>query len=105
MNLVPLDTRPDADQMISCPSCGDTSSIDRWPPTGKDHEAVTVHPDADRYDSPIGTRGGYVQIDLVCGCGQLFALVIGNHKGAEIMNLALRNGDGSWTNDRSAGKS
>lgn len=49
-----------------------------------------VFPDRDDYDSPIGTRGGYVQIDLQCSDGHHFALVIGNHKGAEIIGLARR---------------
>lgn len=72
---------------LACPECGDRS-IDRDNPAGGDHRAVVVYPDRDDYDSPIGTRGGYVQIDLQCSDGHHFALVIGNHKGAEIIGLA-----------------
>ena len=34
-----------------------------------DHTAVTVHRDRDDYDSPVGTRGGFTQIDLTCPGG------------------------------------
>lgn len=52
---------------------------------GGDHTAVTVHPDRDAHDSPIGTRGGYVEIRLWCGMGHNFRLVVANHKGAEYL--------------------
>lgn len=48
-----------------------------------DHTAVTVHPDRDAHDSPIGTRGGYVEIRLWCAAGHNFRLLVANHKGAE----------------------
>jgi hypothetical protein len=68
---------------VLCPHCGD-AAVDRadFVP---DHKAVTVYPDRDEYDSPIGTRGGYVQIDLQCMVGHGFALVVANHKGAEFL--------------------
>ncbi|GGS96373.1 hypothetical protein [Streptomyces violaceus] len=50
-----------------------------------DHTAVTVHPDRDAHDSPIGTRGGYVEIRLWCGMGHNFRLIVANHKGAEYL--------------------
>ena len=52
-----------------------------------DHSAVTVQPDRDRYDCPIGTRGGYVSIELRCLAGHRFDMVIANHKGAEYLGI------------------
>lgn len=72
---------------VGCPTCG-AEEVDRE--TGRDHESVMLHPDRDDYDSPIGTRGGYVQIDLTCAEGHEFALVIANHKGAEVVGVVLR---------------
>lgn len=48
-----------------------------------DETSVTVHPDRDSYSSPIGTRGGFVEIRMWCGAGHAFQLVVANHKGAE----------------------
>ncbi|MBD0671646.1 hypothetical protein [Streptomyces sp. CBMA156] len=70
---------------LMCPACGD-EIIDRAN-RGPDHESVTVSPDRDEYDSPLGTRGGYVRIDLECSGGHSFAFVIGNHKGAEFLGV------------------
>lgn len=81
---------------ILCPTCGncveqfDTSGF------GGDHGAVTIHPDRDDYDSPIGTRGGYVQIDLECAGGaHVFSLVSANHKGSQYLGLVMRPNDQS----------
>jgi hypothetical protein len=52
---------------------------------GGDHHAVTVHPDQDAYASPIGTRGGYVDVRLWCAAGHAFSLVVANHKGAQFI--------------------
>lgn len=71
---------------VHCPVCGAGES-DRAVVGGGDHEAVTVHPDRDDYDSPIGTRGGYVRVDLECSGGHSYALVVANHKGAEFLGL------------------
>ena len=68
---------------INCPTCGD-STMDRTA-FAPDHEAVTLQPDRDEYDSPIGTRGGYVRVELVCPTGHHHALILANHKGAEIL--------------------
>jgi hypothetical protein len=72
---------------VPCPECGEftveQTGPDDGPDYGLDHRAVTVHPDRDSYDSPIGTRGGYTQIDLWCPAGHSFALIIANHKGDE----------------------
>jgi hypothetical protein len=46
-----------------------------------------VHPDHDDYDSPIGTRGGYVRVDLECSGGHSYALIVASHKGAEFLGL------------------
>lgn len=70
---------------LHCPECGQPS-VDREP-LGRDHEAVTLHPDRDDYDSPIDTRGGYLHLDLRCVSGHTFALIIGNHKGAEFVGV------------------
>jgi hypothetical protein len=68
---------------LTCPICG-TEQIERNC-EGGDHNAVHVHKDRDDYDSPVGTRGGYVEIALCCASGHPFDLVIGNHKGAEVI--------------------
>jgi len=84
----------DGDQLswaLLCPECGEMG-IDR-PDLGGDHASVTVHPDRDDYDSPVGTRGGYVRIDLVCCAGHAFSLIIGNHKGTEVIGLVQRRED------------
>jgi hypothetical protein len=49
-----------------------------------------IQPDRDGYDSPIGTRGGYVSVALGCGAGHEFYLVIANHKGAEFIAVILQ---------------
>jgi hypothetical protein len=64
-----------------CPDCG-SPDIDR-DPGQRDHDAITVHPDRDNYDSRIGTRGGYAQVALCCTRGHAFNLILANHKGAE----------------------
>lgn len=68
---------------MPCPECGNPGVEQTVPGDDDqgDHRVVTVHPDRDRYDSPIGTRGGYTQIDLWCPAGHQSALVIANHKG------------------------
>lgn len=77
---------------LHCPQCG-SDAIDRsvGDSSGPDHEAVTIQPDRDGYESPIGTRGGYVNIALTCSRGHGFALVIANHKGAEFIGV-VQNG-------------
>jgi hypothetical protein len=67
---------------LSCPACG-AAEIEQGSRSGPDHTAVTIQPDRDGYDSPIGTRGGFVSIALDCAAGHAFELVIANHKGAE----------------------
>ncbi|ETA00755.1 hypothetical protein CcI6DRAFT_03788 [Frankia sp. CcI6] len=82
--LVPDGTTADGLQwQLRCPSCG-ADTVDRAD-FAEDHRAVTVFPDRDDYDSPIGTRGGYVQVDLQCPVGHRFALIVANHKGAEFV--------------------
>lgn len=75
---------------VLCPKCTDRQpNIDRCDPNGeygRDEIAVTVHPDRDEYDSPAGTRGGYVEIRLTCGFHD-FSLLIGNHKGEEYITV------------------
>lgn len=69
---------------MPCPECGEPGVEQTGPdPDDGGEAAVTVHPDRDEYDSPIGTRGGYTQIDLWCPHGHSFALIIANHKGDE----------------------
>ncbi|MFE9976090.1 hypothetical protein ACFYRD_36605 [Streptomyces hirsutus] len=50
---------------------------------GGDETSVTVHPDRGEYASPVGTRGGFVEIRMWCAGGHAFQLVVANHKGAE----------------------
>lgn len=73
---------------LNCPACGN-GSVDRAD-VADDHEAVTVQPDRDDYDSPLGTRGGYLRIDLTCSNGHGFAFIVGNHKGAEFVGVVHR---------------
>jgi hypothetical protein len=80
-----LERGPGVGGQLRCPECGETN-IDRK--DYSDSGAVTVFPDRDDFDSPIGTRGGYVQIELFCINGHRFALVIANHKGEEMIGLA-----------------
>ncbi|MEO5876307.1 MAG: hypothetical protein ABIS86_16610 [Streptosporangiaceae bacterium] len=51
---------------VCCPECG-IKEIER---SGPDHEAVTVEPDRDTYSGPLGTRGGYVNVDLYSAAGE-----------------------------------
>lgn len=73
---------------VQCPACG-IQEIERAN-DGGDHESVAVHPDRDERDSPLGTRGGYVRVDLTCAAGHGFAFIIGNHKGAEFVGVVPR---------------
>jgi len=74
---------------LRCPFCG-ANTIDRNV-DGEyvdDHKAVTVHPDQDKYESPIGTRGGFVSISMLCAtCGRGFDFVVANHKGSEQIGI------------------
>lgn len=70
---------------IHCPTCGE-QTMDRVG-HGGDHTAVTVYPDRDAYDSPIGTRGGYLRVELCCPAGHYHALILANHKGDEVLAL------------------
>lgn len=69
--------------LLVCPECGEEWIED------PDSTAI-VHPDRDQYDSPLNTRGGWVQINLVCSRGHTFALVIANHKGVHMIGYARR---------------
>ena len=80
---------------LACPECG-SGSVDRH---GGDAAAVTVHPDRDHYDSPIGTRGGYVSVALLCPAGHGFDLIIANHKGAEFIGIVPAGDRGYGTAD------
>lgn len=73
---------------LLCPYCG-SDIVDRsvYGGYGGDHEAVYIEPDKDDYTSPIGTRGGFVQVDLFCPANHRFNLIIANHKGAEFIGL------------------
>jgi hypothetical protein len=73
---------------LCCPNCG-SDVVDRsvYGGYGGDHDAVAIEPDKDDYVSPIGTRGGFVQIDLVCSASHRFNLIIANHKGAEFIGV------------------
>lgn len=65
-------------QVVRCPRC-ESDTIE------EDPDSVTIFPDRDEYDSPIGTRGGYVNVDLRCsGCSCAFTFTVGNHKGRQV---------------------
>jgi len=78
-----------ASWQLRCPVCG-AAEVEQGLHSGGDHTAVTIQPDRDGYDSPVGTRGGYVSITLDCAVGHQFDLVIANHKGAEYVAVLLR---------------
>lgn len=69
---------------LLCPWCKE--------PTIEDMGDILVFPDLDGYDSPAGTRGGYIRADLSCCCGAQLSLFTGNHKGAHQVTLM------EWTN-------
>lgn len=85
---------------LHCPECG-AEEIERgdfdeatgqapYDPdddSGGDEASVTVHPDNDSYDSPFGTRGGYVEVRMWCAGGHAFRLIVANHKGAEFIGV------------------
>lgn len=75
---------------VLCPKCTDRQpNIDRIGSDGEygpDERAVIVHPDRDEYSSPLGTRGGWVEIQLTCGFHN-FSLVVANHKGEEYIGI------------------
>ncbi|UYB40587.1 hypothetical protein SLV14_003233 [Streptomyces sp. Je 1-4] len=73
---------------LKCPACG-IEEVEQAE-AGGDHEAVTVHPDRDDYDSPLGTRGGYVSVELSCAAGHGFDFIISNHKGNEFVGVIPR---------------
>lgn len=72
---------------LLCPYCGD--EIEQWGNgDGGDETAVTIHSDRDAYDSPAGTRGGYVEIRLECTSGEhRFRMLSANHKGAQYISI------------------
>jgi hypothetical protein len=74
---------------LSCPACG-AAEVEQGLRSGGGHTAVTIQPDRDGYDSPIGKRGGYVSIALECAAGHGFELVMANHKGAEYVAVVSR---------------
>jgi hypothetical protein len=84
-DVEPAETADTMTWQLHCPKCG-SDVMDRLG-TGGDHTAVVLEPDRDEYVSPIGTRGGYVQVDLYCPAGHRFNLIIANHKGAEIVGI------------------
>lgn len=89
--LVPTDSASESWNLqwkLMCPACG-ISEVEQAA-AGGDHGAVTVQPDRDDYDSPLGTRGGYVRVDLTCAAGHGFALIVGNHKGEEFVGVIPR---------------
>jgi hypothetical protein len=71
------------ENLIHCPVCL-TCQIE-------DHDnTAIVHEDRDEYDSPAGTRGGYVEIPLECIMGHQIAVLVGNHKGQHYINVVSR---------------
>ncbi|WP_159046397.1 hypothetical protein [Streptomyces sp. MMG1121] len=73
---------------LNCPACG-IAEVEQGE-VGADHEAVTVHPDRDSGGSPLGTRGGYLSVELTCAAGHGFDFVVSNHKGAEFVGVVAR---------------
>lgn len=85
-------TRDRGGIQLRCPEC-DEINIDRGAYFGSivgPDEGVTTFWDEDEYQSPAGTRGGYIQIDMHCAEGHSFSLFIGNHKGSEYLHVMSR---------------
>lgn len=74
---------------MHCPVCEDTIVEQMGPGPDTEASAVTVAPDRDEYDSPIGTRGGFTRIELFCPVGHGFDLIIANHKGSQFIGVVL----------------
>lgn len=55
---------------------------------GLDYEAVTVHSDRDSQGGPLGTRSGFISVELTCAAGHGSDFIIGNHKRAEFVGVA-----------------
>lgn len=72
---------------VKCPACG-IEEVEQG--EGPDHEAATVHPDRDGHGSPLGTRGGFVSVELACAAGHGFDFIISNHEGAEFVGVVPR---------------
>lgn len=73
----------DCDGHLLCPHCGETYGMEEG------DVPVVVGPDRDEYDSPAGTRGGWIETRGVCSCcGHTYSLVIANHKGALCLLVA-----------------
>lgn len=70
---------------VQCPVCA-TSNVEREP-FMDDDASVTLHPDKDDYASPIGTRGGFVEVNLACESQHRFQIIVANHKGAEFVGV------------------
>lgn len=71
---------------LQCPICGEPV-IEQQSNLGGEAACVTVQPDRDEYDSPIGTRGGYAKIQTFCGNGHGIDIIIANHKGCQFIGL------------------
>jgi hypothetical protein len=72
-----------SDDRLRCPHCGSPDGME-------DGDTVyATGPDHDAYDSPAGTRGGWLELRGICSlCRTPFSLVIGNHKGMLCLNVA-----------------
>ena len=75
--------RVDVDGNVCCAACGETYGMEA---------GETVHavgPDRDEYDSPAGSRGGWIETRGDCSCcGQRYSFIVGNHKGALCLRIA-----------------
>jgi hypothetical protein len=70
---------------LACPECGETE-IEQGAEPG-DGDGVTVHPDGEPQDSPIGTQAGFTEFSLACSSGHRFTLVFGSYKGAQFLGV------------------
>lgn len=62
---------------LACPVCGETHGME----DGDD--VYAAGPDLDAYDSPSGTRGGWIETRGFCSCcSWRYLLVVANHKGS-----------------------
>ena len=63
--------------------------VECWCGNLMDRRSIVQHPDRDAYekDNPLGTRGDWEEINLVCGSGHVGRVVSADHKGDHHIGL------------------
>lgn len=82
--------------IILCPACGEGHGC-----MEDGDEIYAIGPDRDEYESPMHTRGGWLETRGVCsGCGTGYSLVLANHKGSLAIGIAPIKFEGWSEEDR-----